>query len=90
LSFARTAAPVLDGLVVCLEGGRLVDGPESLRVREDGALAPPAAQPRAEGALEPVQKVVTDQASVDGQYPSIVAHLEEDGPRSATIEVMPG
>jgi hypothetical protein len=25
-----------------------------------------------------------------GQYPSIVAHLEEDGPRSATLEVTPG
>ena len=31
-------------------------------VREDGAPAPPAAHPRAEGALEPVGKVVTDSA----------------------------
>ena len=29
------------------------------RVREDGAPAPPAAHPRAEGALEPVRKLVT-------------------------------
>jgi hypothetical protein len=34
--------------------------PGGVGVREDGAPAPPAARPRAEGALEPVGKVLTE------------------------------